>query len=291
APLLMIALVSYFFIIIKHREKFSPGSFLSRFGDFGSNFYKGVMEHLRYKRAFLRVISGLLILHIITDMLTFLWNHLFGIGDPLYLALIGPHPSFLQLVRADLSLSWLTSFIHLGNLVAVIFLMATPLIMWFVLYFNKKIQVTNQTILFLFTCFLIFLLNPTFSFSALKNNIIYGVDITGVFASTYQLIPFAATLLIAIALSLIISNVSSRSIKTILVVAGKVFFVLYVSLYFFSISMYYVKIIPQLLSSLPFTGFIFGIFFLITALFYLVGLGSFLVDTHEHLQEHLSVKA
>ncbi|MCB1084352.1 MAG: hypothetical protein KDK61_08575, partial [Simkania sp.] len=69
APLLMIALVSYFFIIIKHREKFSPGSFLSRFGDFGSNFYKGVMEHLRYKRAFLRVISGLLILHIITDML------------------------------------------------------------------------------------------------------------------------------------------------------------------------------------------------------------------------------
>lgn len=288
APLLMISLVIYFFFIIKHHNKFTPGSFLSKFGDFGSDFYKGVLEHIRYKHTFLRIISGMLILHILTDMLTFIWNYIFGIGDALYFNLIGPHPSFVQLVSSDLSVSWLTGIIHFSNLVGLFFLMITPIIMWLIMYFNKKIKLNNQALIFIFYSLIVLILNPTFQITALGKNFIYGVDITGILAGTNQILPFSWTIIIASLIALIVSRIHLKSLKVILVIASKVFFVMYAGLYFFSLASYYWVTIPHLISSIPFLGFIFIIFFIITILFYVVGIISFLSDTHKHLEEHLS---
>lgn len=285
APILMITLVSYFFVIIKHKDKFKPSSFLKKFGDFGSDLYSDIIKHLRYKRTFLRVISGILILHILTDMLTFIWFYIFGIGDPLYLGLLGARQSFVELVLADLSLSWTTSIIHLANLLAIIFLMVTPILLWFALYFHKKIKASNSVLVTILFSLIIAIINPTFRIVPLSNALISGVDILGVSATIYQIIPFLTTAIIALPLTLIISNIHTTSLRTILVVASKTFFVLYVVLYFYSISMYYVSTITMLFSSLPFLGIVFSLFFLITILFYFIGTFSFLIDTQEHLKE------
>ena len=246
------------------------------------------MEHLRYKRAFLRVVSGMLILHILTDVLTFLWHFLFGISDPLYMSLLGPHPTLIRLLSADLSLSWFAGLIHIGNVVALLFLMLAPIAMWFVLYFDKKLRLNKQAFAFISFGLFTLLLNPTFTISALRNKLIYGVDIAGVVASRFQILPFIVTVLIALTVALVLSIIDAKVLQTILVIASKLFFVSYVVLYFISISGYYLSIIPSLWGANSFLSLVMGFFFVITTLFYVIGLGSFLIDTTEHLKEHLT---
>ena len=79
APLIMLAILFYLFIIIRHYKKYNVESLIYRIGEFGENFYEKFISLFHYKRTIMLGISGMLVLHLITDAGSFIIPYIFVI--------------------------------------------------------------------------------------------------------------------------------------------------------------------------------------------------------------------
>lgn len=302
APLLMIAIAFYLFFIVKHHKKVFSKKFLIKFGDFGSKFYEDIIEHFKYKKTILRALFAMLVLHIATEALHFIWPYLFGVADSLYFNLLSTaHPSFYSLFVTDaLVVDFFSSILlfiaYIGNLAAILFFLIAPGYLWFLIYKNKKFALSKIQITLLVSSISIFILSPAFQISLLWSQLISGVDIIGQSILQNSLFPIEVTVLISVCFGLFASLISRKkhvemNIMKIITILSQSFFVFYITLFTISISQYYVNTLIYLASiSKFFLMFIFAIFFIITLLFYILGTFSFVRDTHAHSKEHLTVK-
>ncbi|MFW6378748.1 MAG: hypothetical protein ACOCZV_01885, partial [Nanoarchaeota archaeon] len=299
APLLMIGLGVYFFFIFKHRNRFSPDSFLSRFGDFGESFYKGLFEHLKTFRGSLRVLSAMIVLHVFTDAFTFIWPYLLGRADALYFNMIPTaHPFLKDLILSQISgagvfSSILTTLGYLGNLIAILFLLLAPVGMWFLLYRDRHINLRRSVVSVIFGSLALFLLTPGFSISRLSSNGIYGVDIIGhPLASSTQL-GLTASIILALCCTLIVLFISRhvrirQFMTNILIIASQLFLIYYIILFAWSVGEFYITTIPVVFSGgMTVIGVFLSLVGVLTAFFYIVGLGGYLVDVSRHLRKHV----
>lgn len=297
APLLMIGLCVYLYFIIKHKEKFSQINFLKKFGNYGNNLYKNILENIRYKKTFFRTISAMIILHVITDTYTFVWPYLLGFGDSLYMGLLSQtHLSMFNLISSQLSgLSFIEAssliIIYLGNIVALLFFLLFPVYMWFVFYKNKKIQAKKIQLSILVSSLVMFFLAPTFKIRALFNEKLFGVDIIS--QQSFAVMNFSSIVVLALAVGLFIELYSASLKHEKWVIWGLIFLsqavlVIYMSLYLFSVSSFYIFTIQQLYFMSSFVLLIFfAILFVITICFYLFGVGYFVITTLKHFKTHI----
>jgi hypothetical protein len=287
APLLMIGLGVYFFFIIKHRTKFSPGSFLQQFGDFGGEFYKNVIEHLKYKSSILKVISGMLILHLVTDTLIFIWAHISGISEELYFGPLGR--TQLSLFTTLQQASILEGFHVLLNLGTLLFLFIFPVFLWFDIYKNKNTTL-HPIFLGLSSAGIVsLLLVQTVQILPIEHRGLYGVDIIFQFAQAqlwHTLVVLAVGLITWVG-----AYFFHKRARQALVIISTVFLSLYVAMYYTSSVRYFLTIIPVIAGAALWVLLAFFLLqFLLTTVFYIVGMISYLVEAVKHAKEHIKVE-
>jgi len=302
APLLMIGLAVYLFFVIKHKEHFTSQSFLRKFGSFGSSFYQDVINHFKYRKTVFRALSGLVVLHLLTDAFNFVWPFLSGLKDPLYFNLLSTqHPSLFILVQQDILTSSIKQIAivgvaYIGNIIGLLGLLLLPGFLWLLLYKNKPFVLTRASIATVLSSWLLMLLIPIFKIRPLFAEPVYGVDIIGQSAlEAARIQPYTAvaiSVLVGVATFYLSKKVSiEKQITKGIVIILQLFFLIYTIMFFASISSYYLNIIPTLFSTnMYMLGSFLSALFFCTAVFYVLGTGSFLIDTAEHAQSHLRYK-
>jgi len=302
APLLMISLAIYIFISFKHKHLLSSKKFLNKFGNFGSSFYEEIIKKFMYKKTILRSLYALLVLHIATESLHFIWPYIFSVADSLYFGVLNSvHLSAFQIFIIDsagfnlLNMLLLVVAI-LGNVLAVLFLLLAPGYLWFLIYKNKKFSLSRMNIVVLVSSLLIFILMPAFRFTTIIDQPLLGVDISAQSIVQNSLFGLPLGLLIALTGGLVVSLLSvninyEKRIMRLITLISQLFFIGYIFLFTVSLGDYYLKTIKYLfINNYFYMGFIFSLFFIILLLFYFGGTFSFLRDTIKHANEHLKTK-
>ena len=294
APLLMVGLAVYFFFIIKHKETFSEQSFLRKFGDFGGDFYENVIEHLRYKKTTLRVIAGMLVLHLITDTFVFVWSYLSGVSDRLYFGALGRDQfSFVTGIVADSAVwgAFSTIVLTILNVVGILFLLVFPVVLWYELYKNKHTKINHNLLALFVTSLVACVLAPVFKIVTLHNKPVYGIDIiAGPLRPVLN--PLAITFG-CIALFGILYMISLHHRKTLsagLLLTSLGFVTWYVVSFYNSLMQYYLLVVPITISVGQWIiGGFLAILWILTTLFYLTATVYFIIDVIKHIKEHVTV--
>ncbi|MFP4119116.1 MAG: hypothetical protein ACLFTH_03615 [Candidatus Woesearchaeota archaeon] len=299
APLVIVSLATYFFFIFKHREHFRTGSFLARFGNFGEQFYKDFLEQLKTRKGVVRVLSGMIVLHALTDALSFLWPFIFGRADGLYFTHLTGERLFLgELFSIEASAlgvfsQGLLGIVYIGNLIALLFFLLSPVLLWFSMYKDRKLHLPGWILGVFSASIITFLLAPLFRIRTLENDLVRGVDIAGQQALANSSTPLGFIVGTALFTGLFIGFLAhvTRSKKVLVdtfIVASQAFLTYYIALFFYSVSTYFIKIIPLVWSAgQELLGIFFSLVFILTVLFYIFGTLSFLWDAHKHLKNHL----
>ncbi len=302
APLLMIGLAIYIFFIVRHKKRFLPKSFLAKFGNFGGQFYEDVIEHFKYKKTILRALSGLLVLHLLTDTLNFVWPFILGIADPLYFSLLSTaHPSVLALLHGDvIHLTILQKIvdgsIYFANTIGLLVLLLLPGFFWILLYKNKPFTLKKQSLAFLLGTFVIMLLNPVFRIKPLFGEALFGIDIIAHSALQTNVFQQTTILIIGISIGVITLLLTKKvwiekKLTQIVMLIVQFFFTAYTIMFFVSVSSYYTHTILFVTKEGKIIlGLMLLILFVCTIIFYLLSLLSFLTDTHQYAQKHLRYK-
>ncbi len=305
APLTVIGIFIYIFVIVRHHEKFHPTHFIYRIGHIGETFYERFIQMFHYKQTLYLGIMGLLALHLLTDIGNFIIPYIIGLKDVLYFGQLGPgHTPLIYLLIQDTSSTKLIGDIaliltYLFNAIAMLFLLILPTFVWHRFFTRKPLHVSRNSLSLVFSSLLCFGLAPAFFIKRVSIKGLAGVDILtkSILSSPSlidSLIKDRTTAIITVAsLSIIFGLVLwilefSKTIEKdafmVAVLIGLVYFAVYISYYFISLYQYYTDTIIFLLKSSEFfLSFYFILFAMITLLFYV---GGFLFFIYEFFKRH-----
>ena len=259
APLIMVALFLYIFKLHELGKKMDSEVILFKVADFVEDFVEKFVNLFHSRRTFLLGISGLLVLHLITDVGVFIIPHSLGTRT-LYSEEFGAnHETLLTLFNADKVAieGKFTEFLalmgYVFNSVGLTFLMLFPTYIWYVVYVNHTSE-SKETMNFpplvqstFFACqvYLIFL--PTFKIKSIMPGVtdvqnLLGVDIQtqSILSSGFSLVTFSIIAFCVMILFFVLSNI--RTIKIILfyllTFIGIGFFSYYVYTFFVSLLLF-----------------------------------------------------
>ena len=281
APLIMLGLLFYLFIIMRHYRKYSVESLIYRIGKFGEIFYEKFISLFHYKKTILLGISGMLVLHLLTDALSFILPYILTFRDSLYFSQLGAgHDSLIPLFLGQIENQpfleqFSLFFVYLLNAIGILFLLILPSFFWYSAFTGRIYHASKLRLALFFSSVSVLLIAPVFSISRLKDKAILGVDIqTGFannifFSSFFQVLFFAAVVFLLLYL---LMKYFKMPIIYFAVITTLLFFPYYISLFFTSLIFYYIDIIPALFAaSRLFLSFHFLVFFAINILFYVAG--------------------
>lgn len=287
APLLMLAILFYIF----KAKDFGPETFLYKLGTVGEGFYERFIQLFHSKKRIFLGISGMLVLHLLTDIGNFIVPHVTGLHDVLYFAQFDPktHTPILSHMISDLDLAGSMAhvsqilYLYVTNVFAMLFLLITPSFLWYVLFYEKKINI-NDAILGIFGAAIIsFFMAPIFRITSIGSESIVGVDIQtqSALVTSY---PAATITLISLAVGILVYAFTHiKFVKNIYIVTSisvcMLFMGYYIYNFFTDITSYYLNnIIVLLQSSEIFLGVFLFFMFMITIVFYIGGFGLFIVE-------------
>ena len=296
APILMIGLLIYIFVVAKHR-KYNVESLIFKIGEFGMDFYKKFVSLFHDKTTILLGISGMLVLHLFTDALSFIIPYIFVFRDILYFSHLGPGhdalmPLFLHQISNQPALEIFSLFfVYLLNILGILVLLLLPSLLWYMAFSGKKFHLGNFKISLVISSIAVFIIAPIFRISRLQDSPIVGVDIkTGfaqnfLFSNFFQVLFFAFILSIAVILLL---NLYKKYFMHLILLKIVLFFMYYTYIFSTSLFLYYISIITTLFATSKFIlSFYFLIFFAISILFYIVG---FIMFVDELIKEKVYKK-
>lgn len=288
APILMLGIFFYLFVVMRHYRKFSIDSLIYKIGDVGEDFYGRFITLFHYKKTLFLGITGMLVLHLLTDIGNFIIPYVFVFHDVLYLEQLGAgHEAllllFLEQIKNYAMLDKISLFfIYFLNLLALLFLLLVPAFLWYVMFKDKKMHINNFIVSLFFTSVTAFIFSPVFRIKGIFKKNLIGVDILTNYANNLLFENFYTILIFLIVVFVIIFLLSNYYKKFILgfgFLIGIVFFAIYTYIFFISSMNYYVKLLSSLLSSSQyFFLFYFFLFLTITIIFYVFGFLLFVDD-------------
>lgn len=297
AFLVMIAIIFYLFIVLRHYRNFGAETLIFKIGEFGEGFYTRFLSLFHYKKTLYLGICGMLALHLLTEIGNFLVPFIFNIYDPLYLEHLGPgHTAllplfFLQSQPYGLVEQFSLFLIYTLNILALFFLLLFPSFIWYILFKAEKVKVNNTLLALFFSSLFVLLVAPVFLLRRLPPGERVGVDIitqpvTNYFFPTYFSVIITAMLLFFVG-KYLIHYLRKASIMLGLI-TGLTFFGYYIFLFFSSLREYYSTGIvhvffssSNLLSIQTFFSFILLLFFTITVMFYIGGFVLFMYEVRK----------
>lgn len=309
APLVVIGILVYLFLVIRYHKKFHPSHFIYKIGHIGESFYENFIRLFHYKETLYLGVMGLLALHLLTDLGHFILPYLTGLKDVLYFGHLGPgHTPLLQLLREDISSTKLIGdisiiLVYFLNAIAMIFLLVLPAFAWYRFFKGRPLHVSRTTLALVSSSLLCFALMPVFSIKKISIKGLAGVDIvtksilsspsiTGILLSnrvTAIIIVAALALLSGIIIWLLeYSQTIEKDFFIILTLIGFLFFGFYIFYYFISLYQYYIDTIILLLRSSEWLiAFYFVLFAMMTILFYV---GGYIFFLYEVFKRHFFVE-
>lgn len=294
AFLVMIAIIFYLFVVLRHYRNFGAETLIFKIGEFGEGFYTKFLSLFHYKKTLYLGICGMLALHLLTEIGNFLAPFIFNIYDPLYLEQLGPgHTALLPLftlqaqpygIVEQLSLF----FVYVLNVIALFFLLIFPSFIWYILFKAEKIKVNSVLFATFFSSLFVFLAAPVFLLRQLPPGGRVGVDIITQPVMNYFFPTFlsviGAALVIFFFSKLLIHHLREDSV-VIGLIAGLGFFAYYIFLFFSSLREYYSTGIVHVFFSSPhffsiqtFFSIVLLLFLTITVMFYIGGFILFIYE-------------
>ncbi|MBR9693205.1 hypothetical protein GOV07_04750, partial [Candidatus Woesearchaeota archaeon] len=143
APLAMIGISVYLLLAVQFHRKthrhFKEGEVLEKVGGFGTNFLKDFAKLFTSKDTVLIGISGLLVLHLVVDIGTFIIPYITGFVDPLYFGHLGAgHDTIPALMDAawsgDLVRNLSVFSIYAFNTIGILALLGLPAYIWYKIF-------------------------------------------------------------------------------------------------------------------------------------------------------------
>ncbi|MBN2457701.1 hypothetical protein JXB31_01060 [Candidatus Woesearchaeota archaeon] len=305
APLLVIGIFFYLLVWIKHHKRFSTEGLIYKLGNLGSGFYNRFINLFYDYRGIFLAVSGMLVLHLLTDVGNFIVPYMTGLHDSLYFEQLGPShdpvfsviglliPGSQSLLGHDLlavgSAGSAISLVYVYslNFIAIVLLLATPAALWYLMFSKKEYEIPAYVPALYLSSYACFLLAPVFSMRRIDSLHLVGVDIItqGLLDSVkISVTTVAAVSLILgfVTLLLCFSNLLKKGIIYFSVISSMIFFAYYIYLFFLDVNIYYIRVVAENMRNLEILlGLYFVIFFLITVLFYIGGFIAFIYELVE----------
>jgi hypothetical protein len=297
APFILIALFFYIFKIHDIGKNMDSEAVLFKISDVVENLTEKFVGLFHDKKTIFLGISLILVLHLVSDVSSFVIPYTLGTSSQYHEGLGENHNTLPQLFMMDKEnldnpiIEIFALFGYAFNVFAILFLMVFPAYMWYVIYLSHSKENINpvnfpNVILALFYSSLVFyIFLPVFKITSLSSALnIFGVDIqtNSILASGNNLSVYLG---IAISIFLVILLLlSSAFIKELIIfftgIVNLGFFGIYVYNFFISIYEIYLVILDSLIKdSSYFIAFFIVIFLMINVAFYIGGYISFVISS------------
>jgi hypothetical protein len=294
SSLIVFALLFYFFTAFRrHFKRFKADSFIYKVGSFGENFYDHFIGLLHSRRRIYLLLSGILVLHLLTDIGNFIVPYLLGISGFLYLPKFdGLHVSLLELFRSNVSgegflQMLLVLSVYLLNIVAILLLLFLPSYIWYRVYRRQGFKVGNSALGVFYCSLLVFLFRPVFRLVRINTGDRVGIDIqtSAVMLSRLD-VSFMIALAVGIAVYLLCRSHAAKELMIALgVVVIDVFVAYYIYSFFIGNVRYYIDTAKQLFAnSFFFIPCVLIVFLLITCVFYILAFLVFIGETKKEFR-------
>jgi len=311
ALILVITLIIMIAMIIKHHKKFTAGKFMEETSSVAEKFYEKFIDLFHYKKTIYLGISGMLILHALTEVGNFVIPYFIGVHDAIYFGNFGAgHMPLFSIKSQSLFALQTAGFpiltkisvaaVYTLNLLALLLLFLLPAFVWYNYFKHRKLPINEvphfmfsknkqlSSIVFgIFTAGIsMFLFRPVFSMKSLLG----GGNLAGVDILTQEIVLDMLPLFIGISVLIgvtgyIVSLYRQRTINNILLPISYVFFAYYIFLFAQSILLYNLTQFTILLTS-NLTIAIYSLIFAIISisLLYTAGLAitTYLYLPHKH---------
>jgi len=300
APLLVTGAFFYLLIWIKHHKRFSPESVVYKIGNLGESFFERFIHLFYSQKGIFLGISGMLVLHMLTDIGNFILPYSIGIQDPMYFNelgtshtpvfslndLVSPEKTslfFSQILHADsLFDKFSVGGIYIFNIIALLLVFLGPAFLWYIIFKNKFVNINSGVLSLFFASMLCFILAPIFNIGRITSGNLVGVDITTQTLSSTT--PLATIMLVSVVMGIMVYLLCfSKWMKSKLILGSVaivlLFFGLYIYFFFIDTGSYYVNAIVEHISGGELViGSYFLLFLTLTIVFYVGGFFIYLYE-------------
>lgn len=293
ASIVVFAILFFIFVFIKnHGKRFNVEHTLFKVADGAEQFYVKFIALFHIPKRIFLGFSGLLVLHLLTDMAIFIMPYLFTFQNIIYfgeseitsiesgISVVSLYKE--QIFQQPVLIVMGISYVYLVNVIAILILLVTPTYLWWKVYRRKGFKVTHTELALFFGAMVTFMLAPIFSIGKISSLGLVGVSImTGPINSLFDVNLIALSSLF-IALFVFAISYSHKLkefmlMKSLFIIAS--FFSFYIYSYFFSNWDYYVSSISALwgFGSYYISAY-FVLFFVIISAAYVGGWIVFLIE-------------
>lgn len=206
--LIVVTLITVIFLIVKHHKKFTARKFMEETAESSEKFYEKFIDLFHYKKTIYLGISGMLVLHALTEVGSFIVPYVLGVRNPVYfgnsIMAINHNPLFFSIVENieplfqlqtngfSAILKFQVAYVYIMNIIAIIALFIIPALIWYNYFKNKNVPVkdvipfsfgkgkikSSITVGLLLSSFYIFFTRPVFILKPfLGGEDLMGVDI------------------------------------------------------------------------------------------------------------------
>ena len=195
APIIIVGILFYVYLIVRQRKKFDPESLLFKIGNFGESFYEPFLKLFYTRKGLFLALTGLLLLHLLSDIGNFIIPHITGLHDALYFSNLNPEthvPLFFNwgggesLIMKDLaqangilqiiSLFW----VYIFNVLGILCVMTLPAYIWYKVYISKGFNVAPLSLGIFFCAISVTFLAPLFEVAPISQSVISDeISLTG----------------------------------------------------------------------------------------------------------------
>ncbi|MFH1400725.1 MAG: hypothetical protein ABIH41_04345 [Nanoarchaeota archaeon] len=302
SPMVLIGVVVILALYVSHRHGHSFREAFYRMADFAEGFYEDVIRHLQYRGGVVLAVSGMLVLHALTDVGNFILPYISGLRTSFYLGDDG-FSTMWALFWADAGgLSWFAAsklfLIYLFNLIGITLLLILPALLWYFMYRQRIVAVRRWYLGLLFLVLPAVALAPTFSLARPLQDggvvssvgVFIGLGSPAAFSAMFDLILIGSALMAVGVVVFAKWRPVERLCTLVAVAASQYFFVYYVWLFFSDWWSYLLSSIIALIGSGllgVYVACVFLVFLFISAMFYLGGLVAFEAFLIRHMRRYV----
>ncbi len=301
AFIIVVLIFAYVYWVFKGHKHFNADHFLIKVGSGSEKFFEKFVELFHTKQGVFLGISGLLVLHLITDMGIFILPYILFPQDPLYFhqdpiyfstghealsTLFAEDLNFTSTLMEKFSLLWAYVFSSLG----IILLFTIPAYVWALIFKKRKGHTHRLLLVLFFMSLLCFAFTDLFKIKRLETLIVVGVDIvTSPIMQTLSL-SLLAIFLISIGVGAIFYLLSHKmflrkELTYGMVIISLIYFGKYVYYFFFDNVEYYLDGIHALVQiNSYFFALFFLMFFAISIVFYVGGFCMFIYEIYKYFR-------
>jgi len=290
APLVFIGILGYMLVWVKHHKKFNSATFIYKVGNLGDELYDKLVQLFHYQRTIMIGVFGILSLHIVTDVFTFIVPYVFGVGKTIYFPYMeGARQSLSVLLTADLQIVGgglaKTGLVLLYglNVMGLLSLMVLPAYIGYCMYKHQKFRMHRAALFLFYISVTALFLAPVFHMGRIDSATIYGVDILTNRLFDYDLVvPIMISALIMGAVMLLAPKGFVKVARRIAMIITEIFFGLYLYLFVLDASVYYSQAVMALAQAGEwfFSIYLF-LFFGLTLFFYVGGYTAYVINSFD----------